>query len=84
MYRTFSEKSGNVLSFIKKACKLLNVLRSGYYKYVSWKPSPHTIENDLIRAKIKQIFAEHKGRYGSERILKEVEHKLASRKRVAK
>ena len=71
---------------VKKACKLLNVSRSGYYKYISWKPSPHTIENDLIRAEIRQIFDEHKGRYGSSRISKELESKgiLVSRKRAAK
>lgn len=71
---------------VKKACKLLNVSRSGYYKYISWKPSSHTIENNLIRAEIKQIFDEHKGRYGSSRISKELENKgiLVSRKRVAK
>lgn len=71
---------------VKKACKLLNVSQSGYYKYISWKPASHTIENDLIRGEIKQIFNDHKVRYGSSRISKELENKgiLVSRKRVAK
>ena len=64
----------------------MNVSRSGYYKYVSWKPSVHLLENEVLREEIRKIFEEHKGRYGSSRISKALENKgiLVSRKRVAK
>ena len=64
----------------------MNVSRSGYYKYASWKPSVHSLENEVLREEIRKIYEEHKGRYGSSRISKELENKgiLASRKRVAK
>lgn len=71
---------------IKKACRLLKVSRAGFYAYISRKISAHTIENDVLREEIKDIFLEHKGRYGSRRISIELEHRgvKVSPKRTAK
>ena len=41
---------------IKKACKLLKVSRSGYYKYLERKPSARDIENSVLSTEIKKIF----------------------------
>ena len=71
---------------IKKACKLLNVSRSGYYKYLEHKPSARDIENGVLSTEIKKIFDEHKSRYGSLRITKVLEQNgiEVNRKRVAR
>ena len=71
---------------IKRACKILNVSRSGYYKYLECKPSSRDIENEVLSAEIKKIFEEHKGRYGSLRISKVLEQNgiKVNRKRVAR
>ena len=58
---------------IKKACRLLNVSRSGYYKYLERKPTARDIENQVLSEEIKRIFDEHRGRYGSLRIAKVLE-----------
>jgi putative transposase len=55
---------------IKKACKTLNISRSGFYEYLQRKPSNRTIENEVLSKHIERIFAEHKGRYGAIRIAK--------------
>lgn len=65
---------------------MLGVSRSGYYAYASRRKSSHTIENEVISEEIKQIFEEHKGRYGAGRIsLVLAERGInCSRKRTAK
>jgi len=55
---------------IKKACKTLNISRSGFYEYLQRKPSNRAIENEVLSGHIKRIFEEHKGRYGARRISK--------------
>ena len=71
---------------IKKACKLLKVSRSGYYKYLERKPSARDIENSVLSTEIKKIFDEHRSRYGSLRITKVLEQNgiKVNRKRVAR
>ncbi|WP_141525796.1 IS3 family transposase [Bacillus pseudomycoides] len=71
---------------IKKACKTLNISRSGYYEYLQRKPSKRTLENRVLSEEIQQIFEEYKGRYGSLRITKVLEKKgiEVNRKRVGK
>lgn len=79
-------KENNDKYNIKKACKTLNVSRSGYYKFLKHKPSKRDIENELLKGEIKQIFEENKGRYGSIRIAKVLNNKgiNINRKRVAR
>ena len=55
---------------IKKACKTLNISRSGFYEYLQRQPSNRAIENEILSQNIKRIFDEHKERYGSLRIAK--------------
>nr|WP_236886766.1 IS3 family transposase [Clostridium beijerinckii] len=71
---------------IKKACKALNVSRSGYYKYLDHKPSKRDIENKVLKEIIREIFEEHKGRYGSLRIAKVLEQREihVNRKRISR
>lgn len=56
------------------ACKILKVLRSGYYNYLSHKLSAKDIKNRLISEEIQKIFDEHKGCYGFIRIAKALEN----------
>ena len=67
-------------------CKLLNVSRSGYYKFLEHKPSARDIENSILSNEIKEVFDEHKARYGSLRITKDLEQRgiKVNRKRVAR
>jgi len=71
---------------IKKACKTLNVSRSGYYKHLSRKPSARDIENEVLSKEIFDIFQHNKGRYGSIRIAKVLRERgiQISRKRVGR
>jgi len=71
---------------IQKACKTLNISRSGFYEYLQRKPSNRSIENEVLSQHIKRIFDEHKGRYGAIRITKSLEKEgiFVNRKRVGK
>lgn len=41
---------------IKKACKALDVSRSGYYKYLDHKPSKRDMDNEVLKEIIREIF----------------------------
>ena len=71
---------------IKRACKTLNISRSGFYEYLNRKPSNRSLENEIYCDKIRTIFEEHKARYGSMRISKSLEQDgfRISRPRVAR
>lgn len=71
---------------IKKACKILKISRSGFYEYLSRKPSSRFLENEVLITEIKTIFEEHKARYGCIRITKELQNRgiIVNRKRVSK
>jgi len=65
--------------------KTLGVSRSGYYAWLNRKPSRHEQEDRELLARIVKIFEEHKGRYGSPRIWRELiatYSRRISRKRV--
>ena len=51
-------------------CKVLNVSRSSYYKYLSKKPCKRELENQMIESKILYIYTVSKKRYGSPKINK--------------
>ena len=53
---------------IKKACKILNISRSGFYDYLQRKKSKRTIENEALTEMIEDIFRDNSGRYGARRI----------------
>lgn len=37
---------------IKKACKTLNISRSGFYKFLNYKPSNRDIKNEVLKKEI--------------------------------
>lgn len=53
---------------IKKVCKILKVCRSGFYEYLYRRKSNRVIENEALYEIIKEVFEEHKGRYGARQI----------------
>lgn len=55
---------------IKKACRILQISRSGYYEYLHRHKSKRAIENEALAEMILDIFEENEGRYGSRRIQK--------------
>jgi len=69
-----------------KMCKILEVSRSGYHKYVKGKLSQRKIENQFLLKHIKAIYTEYRGIYGSPRIYKELRKRgiFCNRKRVVR
>lgn len=57
---------------IALACRVLEVSRSGYYAWRSRGPSRRLQDDLRVRAEIRAIHAEHKARYGSPRIHREL------------
>jgi hypothetical protein len=49
---------------VARACRVLEVSRSGYYQWLHAEPSERSIDDAVLVAEIKEIFHEHKGRYG--------------------
>ena len=67
-------------------CKAFKVSRSGYYNWLSRKPSVRRIQTHEVLRLIREIHKESKGRYGSPKITREL-HKRdiqISRPRVAR
>ncbi|HJL43259.1 MAG TPA: IS3 family transposase [Myxococcales bacterium LLY-WYZ-16_1] len=54
------------------ACRVLEVSRSGYYAWRQRGPSKRAQDNLRLRAEIRDIHADHKARYGSPRIHREL------------
>ena len=71
---------------IEKMAEILNVSKSGYYAYLKQKISNRKIENTQLLEKIKYIYQEGRGVYGSPRIHRELKKsgESCSRRRVAK
>lgn len=55
-------------------CKVLEVSRSGFYKWLRRRGlvTEREVKNEILKRKIKQIFGHHKKRYGAIRIRKEL------------
>jgi putative transposase len=49
-------------------CRVLEVSRSGYYAWLSRKPSAAEVRREELTAEVEEIHAQVKGRYGSPRI----------------
>ena len=71
---------------VGKMCQVLQVSRSGYYKWTHRTPSKRELKNKMLTCEIKQIYQASKGRYGSPRIAKElnIQGLKASQNLVAK
>jgi len=57
---------------IKECCVALSVSRSGYYQWAGAEPSVRAKENAELLKQIEQVHGEHKGRYGSPRITRQL------------
>jgi putative transposase len=73
---------------VKKMCQVLKVSQSGYYRWQKAPISSRRIENDRLRARIKELFTKHKGMAGSPIITADLredpEFSRVSRNRVAR
>ena len=69
-----------------KMCKVLEVSRSGYHKYIKRKMAQRQLENKLLLYEIQKIYHDHREVYGSPRIYKELRKKgiKCNRKRVVR
>ena len=71
---------------VERMCKAFKVSRSGYYNWLSRKPSLRRIQTHKVLRLIREIHRQSKGRYGSPKITREL-HKRGiqiSRPRVAR
>lgn len=68
------------------SCRVLGVSRSGYYRWCSATPSERTQADGMLAAHIRDIHREHKGRYGSPRVHRDLRARglRVGRKRVAR
>jgi transposase InsO family protein len=71
---------------VVKMCKVLQVSKSGYYKWLVQVPSKRTLFNQQLVVKIRQVHQQSRQRYGSPRIAKELQMQgiKASERLVAK
>ena len=71
---------------VKMMCKILRVSSSGYYDWLSRKPSKRSQEKTRITAEIKRIYIDEKSRAGSIRITKQLKSigETIGKNRVAK
>ena len=53
-------------------CRVLEVSRSGYYRWLKRKPSQRELDNQRLDADIREIYDGSKGRYGSPKITQEL------------
>jgi putative transposase len=67
-------------------CKVFKVSRSGFYDWLTRKPSRRFLENERIVEEIRKIYKNSKGRYGSPKITMELRDRgmIVSRPRVAR
>lgn len=73
MYEYIERHTGEYST--KTMCKVLSVSRSGYYGYVSGKSQRNGDKETSSRQVVSDIFREHKRRYGSRRIYKELQRR---------
>ena len=67
-------------------CKAFKISRSSYYSWLRRVPSKRTLENNLLKSRIRDIHLKSRMTYGSPRVCKELimEGFNVSRVRVAK
>jgi putative transposase len=71
---------------VSRACRVLDVSRSGYYQWLHAEPSRRDIDDAVLAAEIAEVFQEHRGRYGAPRIRRALRRRgpRPSKKRVAR
>jgi len=67
-------------------CRVFEVSRSGYYRWLKRKPSPRQLDNQRLDGEILEIYDGSKGRYGSPKITRELRDRgrMVGKNRVAK
>jgi len=55
---------------VKLLCDVLGISRSGYYDWLTHTPSKRDLSNQVIDAKIQEVYDANKKRYGAPRITK--------------
>lgn len=60
---------------VRTLCRVLEVSRSGFYAWCSRAASKRAVEDRRLMAQIEAVFAEHRARYGSPRITRELRAK---------
>lgn len=78
-----AERANHPVAF---SCRVFGVSRSGYYRWLKAEPSDRAKDDEKLSAEVRQIHQEHKGRYGSPRIHRELRGRgrRVGRKRVAR
>jgi putative transposase len=68
------------------SCRVLGVSRSGYYRWSGATVSMRARADEKLSAEVREIHGEHKGRYGSPRVHRELRARgcRVGRKRVAR
>ena len=68
-----------------RACRALKVSRSGFYEWLQGRPSARAIDDAILAAEVREIFHEHRGRYGAPRIRRALRRRgvRPSKKRVS-
>jgi transposase InsO family protein len=71
---------------VARACRVLGVSRSGYYKWMHAEPGTRAIDDAVLAAEVKEVFENHRGRYGAPRVRRALERRgpRPSKKRVAR
>jgi len=57
---------------VRTMCRVLEVSRSGFYAWSTRAASERSVEDSRLMAEIQVVFDEHKARYGSPRITREL------------
>src|SRR5690606_1481925 len=71
---------------VRRMCRVLQVSASGYYDWLSRRPSRRALENSVLLEQIRDIHTESDGTYGMPRVRAELADRdvHVSRKRVAR
>jgi putative transposase len=73
---------------VARACRVLGVSRSGYYKWLDRPPCKRSVKDAELASEIKEVFLAHRGRYGAPRVRHALRRRRSgvrpSRKRVAR
>jgi transposase InsO family protein len=71
---------------VARSCRVLGVSRSGYYKWLQAEPSTRSVQDAELAAEVKEVFHQHRGRYGAPRVRRALRRRGArpSKKRVAR
>jgi transposase InsO family protein len=66
-------------------CRVLEVSRSGFYDYLTEPETPKERRDASLAARTRAVFVEHKGRYGSPRVCRELRERgdIVNEKKVA-